>query len=289
MRFAVVAHRATETNVALVEARWPGAESCLLSPAEAAAMLGRGDVALGRLDVRRTLDGVERGLRLLARLPAKGVTLLNPPSALLATHDKLLTSRRLKRLQLPHPATAYVAPGGQPEVELEPPVVVKPRFGSWGAGIHLCRDAEELRACLASLAAEPWFQKQGALVQELIPPMGYDLRLIVAGGEVVGAIERVAPVGEWRTNVALGAVRRRIAPDARAKLLAVAAADAVGGDLVGVDLLPAAGTDYVIVELNGAVDFTPEYSLGGDVYERAVSWLAEEAPEAETGDALAPV
>jgi RimK family alpha-L-glutamate ligase len=288
MRFAVVAHRATDTNVALVESGWPGAVSCLLTPSEAAAMLGPGDVALGRLDVRPTLDGVERGLRLLGRLPTKGVTLLNPPSALLATHDKLLTARWLKRAQLPHPATAYVGPGDLPELELEPPVVVKPRFGSWGAGIHLCRDAEELHERLARLAAEPWFHRQGALVQELIPPLGYDVRLVVAGGEVVGAIERVAPPGEWRTNVALGAVRRRVVPDARAKALAVAAAEEVGGDLVGVDLLPA-GTDYVIIELNGAVDFTPEYSLGGNVYAEALRELAAEAPEAETGEALAPI
>jgi RimK family alpha-L-glutamate ligase len=274
MRFAVVAHRATETNCALVEAGWPRATSCLLSPARALALLEPGDVALGRLDVRPSLDGVEQGIRLLGRLAEKRVRLLNPPSALLASHDKLLTARALKLAQLPHPATAYAAPGEALDAELDPPVVVKPRFGSWGAGIHLCRDHNELDACLAELAGEPWFVHQGALVQELVPPLGYDLRVVVAGGEVVGAIERVAAVGEWRTNVALGAIRRRVVPDAHAKHLALAAAEAVEGDLVGVDLLPSAGMDYVVLEVNAAVDFTPEYSVGGDVYVRAVAELA---------------
>jgi ribosomal protein S6--L-glutamate ligase len=286
MRFAVIAHRASETNCALLAAGWPGASSCLLSPGRALTQLEPGDVALGRLDVRPTLDGVERGVRLLAKLAAKGVRVLNPPSAILASHDKLLTARALKLAQLPHPATAYAVPGDSVDVELHPPLVVKPRFGSWGAGIHLCRDEAELAVALRKLESEPWFERQGALVQELIPPVGYDLRLVVAAGEVVGAIRRVAAPGEWRTNVALGATRHRVVPDAHAKHLALSAAAAVGGDLVGVDLLPTAGMDYVVLEVNAAVDFTPEYSLGADVCTAALGALAE-GVEAED-EALAP-
>ena len=286
VRFAVVAHRASETNCALVEAGWPGASSCLLSPSEAVALLEPGDVALVRLDVRPTLDGIEPGLKLVNRLATKGVRVLNGPSTILASHDKLLTARALKLAQLPHPLTAYAIAGEPLDSELDPPVVLKPRFGSWGAGLHLCRDRDELEAALVELQREPWFARQGALVQELVPPFGYDLRLVVAAGEVVGAIRRVAAPGEWRTNVALGAVRRRVVPDAHAKHLAVAAADAVGGDLVGVDLLPAGGMDYVVLEVNAAVDFTPAYSLGGDVCGVALEALAEGVGAEEA--ALAP-
>jgi RimK family alpha-L-glutamate ligase len=286
VRFAVVAHRPTPTNLALVRAGWPRATSSLLRPAQALALLGPGDVALGRLDVRPTLDGVERGLRLFGRLVDRGVHVLNLPSALLAAHDKLLTARALKLAQVPHPATAYAAPGQPLDAELDLPLVVKPRFGSWGAGIELCRDEAELRAALDRLGREPWFERQGALVQELVGPAGYDLRLIVAGDEVVGAIRRVAAPGEWRTNVALGATRRRFAPDAHAKHLALAAAAAVGGDFVGVDLLPTAGMDYVVLEVNGAVDFTREYSFAGNVYRRATEALAAGVEAAEA--VLAP-
>jgi RimK family alpha-L-glutamate ligase len=287
VRFAVVAHRATDSNLALVAAGWPGADSsCLLSPRQAQLLLEPGDVALARLDVRRTLDGVEQGIRLLGKMAAGGVRVLNPPSALLASHDKLLTSRALKHAGLPHPTTAYAATGESLDVELDPPVVVKPRFGSWGAGIHLCRDRGELDACLQDLRGEPWFERQGALVQELVEPAGYDIRLVVAGGEVVGAIQRLAAPGEWRTNVALGATRHRVAPDAWASHLALAAAAAVGGDFVGVDLLPAAGMDYAVLEVNAAVDFTAEYSLGQDVCTAALGALAAGVESAE--EALAP-
>jgi RimK family alpha-L-glutamate ligase len=287
VRFAVVAHRATDANLALVEAGWPGADaSSLLSPRQAQLLLEPGDVALARLDVRPTLDGVEQGIRLLARMAAGGVRVLNPPSALLASHDKLLTSRALKHAGLPHPATAYASPGDSLDVELPPPVVVKPRFGSWGEGVHLCRDRDELDACFEALHGEPWFERQGALVQELVGPAGYDIRVVVAGGEVVGAIQRIAAPGEWRTNVALGATRHRVAPDAWACHLALAAAAAVGGDFVGVDLLPTAGMDYAVLEVNAAVDFTAEYSLGANVCAAALEALAAGVEAAE--EALAP-
>ncbi len=91
----------------------------------------------------------------------------------------------------------------------------------------------------------------------------------MAGGEVVGAAERVAAAGNGRTNVSLGGTLRPAdVPPARS--LAVAAAAAVGADLVGVDLLPIDGDRYLVLELNGAVDFDESYTLdGGDVFVEA--------------------
>jgi hypothetical protein len=53
----------------------------------------------------------------------------------------------------------------------------------------------------------------------------------------------------------------------------------VGADLVGVDLLPV-GEDWVVLELNGAVDFTPAYTLEDDVFDDALSALRRAAPTA---------
>ena len=73
---------------------------------------------------------------------------------------------------------------------------------------------------------------------------------------------RFAAPGEWRTNVSLGGRSEPVAPPPLARTLAVSAAAAIGADLVGIDLLPTT-TGYLISELNGAVDFRPEYSLDG--------------------------
>ena len=266
MRFALVAHRSTPTNDALERAACRGVTWERLTPTRALAELDAGDVALGRLDVLPSLDGVDEGLAALGALSARGVLVLNGPGALLAAHDKLLTARVLGRFRLPHPAT-QLAHGARPGVSLRPPAVVKPRFGSWGRGVTRCDDPDALRAALAAAAALPWYRAHGALVQELVPPLGHDLRVVVAAGLVVGAVTRVAAPGEWRTNVALGATRHPIpAPPPEACGLARAAAAATGAALVGVDLLPLVDGGWTVLELNGAVELSEAYGLHGDVF-----------------------
>ena len=61
MRFAIVAHRAGETNIGLITRGWSVFEPLLLTPREALMTLAPGDAALGRLDIREGLDGIEDG------------------------------------------------------------------------------------------------------------------------------------------------------------------------------------------------------------------------------------
>ena len=274
MAFHLASGTLSPTNASLLDAlREVGLDARLTMPADLAAA-HPGDVVLGRLDVMPTLEGVEPGMGQLRRAKERGVHVLNEPGALLAAHDKLMTAIRLAAAGVPHPRTAHVD-GSSVLPSLTPPYVVKPRFGSWGRDVYRCEDSLQLAACLASLAGRSWFERQGVLVQELVPPRGYDLRVIVAGGIVAGAIERVAADGEWRTNIALGGWRRAADPPEEARALAIDAAAALGGDLVGVDLLPDARGGWTVLELNGAVDFTTEYSLEGrDVFIEAAQALA---------------
>jgi len=279
MRFAVVAHTPSATNLALAARGWNGVPGELLAPREALLALGRGDVAVARLDVRRSLDGVEDGLWALERLAEAGVTVLNGPDAVVRAHDKLLTARVLRRAGLPHPRTKLVERNsGLPDIDF--PAVLKPRFGSWGADVQLCGDRAEFEAALAGLGCRLWFRATGAVVQELIPPLGHDLRIIVARGRIVGAAKRIAAAGEWRTNVALGARVVPADPPPVAVQLALAAADASGLDLVGVDLLPTGPGGFSVIELNGAVDIRPLYGFGSrDVYADAMAALAGESAQ----------
>jgi len=269
MRFAVVAHRLSETNTALAAA----AGALVLTPRQALAALEPGDVALARLDVRQSLDGVEPGIDDVERLAARGVRVLNPPRALLAAHDKLLTARALRLAALPHPRTLLVGVD-MPPPRIEFPLVIKPRFGSWGRDVTLCRDRAELIRTIEGFAFRPWFRETGGVLQDLVLPVGHDLRIVVAGGRIVGAARRDAAPGEWRTNVALGGTSSPANPPVEACVLALSAADAVGADLVGVDLLPGANGSWWILELNGAVDFKHWY--GPDVFAEAVDSLLGE-------------
>ena len=104
MRIGIVTHHATQTNLGLAAAA-PQDIRAFVCPPEEAMQLEPGDAALGRLDVRPTLDGVEPGMAYLDLLDQAGLKVLNPPVALLCAHDKLATAPALAAAALPHPRT----------------------------------------------------------------------------------------------------------------------------------------------------------------------------------------
>jgi RimK family alpha-L-glutamate ligase len=271
MQVAVIAHRRSDTNLALAAAAWGRGPASLLTPVEADLQLEPGDVALARLDVLESLDGIEPGLLELECLATRGIRVLNGARSLLLAHDKLLTAQALTAAGVPHPATEAVSRGSA-RITIEPPVVLKPRFGTRGEDVVLCATAKAVEVALATFATRRWFGA-GAVAQELVPPRGHDLRLVVAAGRVVGAIRRVPAHGEWRTNVALGAGRTAAVPPGSAVRLALAAAAATGLALCGVDLLPVGNGEWTVIEVNGAVEFTRDYRLLGDPFALAAESL----------------
>jgi RimK family alpha-L-glutamate ligase len=281
-----------ETNCALAAAFADLGHPARVVDVIASPRLGPGDLAIARLDVVPTLDGVEPGLWSLMRFERQGARVLNRPAALFAAHDKLSTALLLGGAGVAQPRTAHVREPSAPS--FPGPYVVKPRFGSWGRDVYLCRDGSELRARLERLRQRGWFRRHGALVQSLVEPTGRDLRVVVAGGRAVGAVERIALPGEWRTNVALGAVRRRVSAPPAARTLALRAVAALGLDLAGVDIATDdSGRSYVL-EVNGAVDFNETYADG--VYTSVAEALLEQAARvdgqrvllAAAGDAASP-
>src|SRR5207247_5333942 len=125
-----------------------------------------------------------------------------------------------------------------------------------GRDVVLCRTAEELDRAIGAMVKRPWFHGHGVLAQELVEPLGWDLRVVVAGGRVVGAARRVAARGEWRTNVALGGVSRPAVPPPPARRRAPAAPRAFRGALAGIALLPPRPASAAS-GVTGPVDFRP--------------------------------
>ena len=269
----------TRTNVQIVYAwRRLGLDARVLWAAEAVEALDEGDTAILRLDVLPTLDGVEPGLELAPALEERGVRVLNRPDALLATHDKLLTAERLEDADIPHPWTSHAEPGeALPAVPF--PCVLKPRFGSWGEDVFLCNTSADLARILALIDDREWWRRHGAILQELVSPVHYDIRVVVAGSRAVAGARRIAATGEWRTNVTLGGtvVKAELPPGAEE--LATRAMSAIGIDFAGVDLLPT-HQGWVVLELNGAVDFDTRYALPGiDPYPAILGALGISVPD----------
>lgn len=265
MAFAILAHSPSETNIALASA-WRGECYGILSPREALGFLGHGDVALARLDVRRSLDAVEPGLSDLVELERRGVRILNRPEALLAGHDKLLTARLLESGCVPTPRTVFVGDDWRELVSMLP-LVLKPRFGSWGADVFRVDDESTLRRLERELAGRPWRRRGGAIAQELIAPIGFDLRVLVARGSVVGAVRRRTVDGEWRTTVSCGAQRITETVEPRAARMALEAVEMTCLDLAVVDIMPLPGEGFCVLEVNAAPDFGLDYNHDENVFE----------------------
>jgi ribosomal protein S6--L-glutamate ligase len=88
-------------------------------------------------------------------------------------------------------------------------------------------------------------------VQRTVDHGGRDVRAFVVGGRVIGAIERRAPAGDWRTNVSRGGSVQSFELPSEWVQLALRAATAVGADYAGVDLLPSRDGQVYVLEVNG--------------------------------------
>jgi RimK family alpha-L-glutamate ligase len=226
-------------------------------------MLGRidGDVTVSSREL--TLDGCDavivRGIprgsleQVIFRVDAlhalveRGVTCVNGPRAIERTIDKFLASALLARAGVPTPRTiACERPEDALEAveELGGDVIVKPLFGSMGAGMTRVNDPDVAYCVFHALALE----RAVYYLQEALPH-GRDLRAFVVGGRVLAAIERIG--SGWRANLARGARARPTELSSEQERVCLEAADALGVDYAGVDLLKDAdGRDYVL-ELNG--------------------------------------
>src|SRR5262249_19510434 len=169
-----------------------------------------------------------RALSAAGLLEPAGVPTVTPAEVIATCGDKLLTTAALERagVRTPRTAVALAPEAGLAAIErLGFPVVVKPLTGSWGRLAAVIRDPETARTVLEHRAALPSPQQHVVYVQELIDKPERDIRVIVIGGEVLGAIYRRST--DWRANVARGAVAEPCPLTAELVSMAVAAAAAV--------------------------------------------------------------
>ena len=133
------------------------------------------------------------------------------------------------------------------------PCVLKVVTGSHGAGVYLCENAkqfEDLSELISSLDS-----KTSMIIQEYISHSeGRDLRVIVIGGRVVGAMQRTSTDGSFKANISRGGQGEAYDVDDEMEMLAIQVAKVLDLDIAGVDLLfhP---DGYRICEANSAPGF----------------------------------
>ena len=201
----------------------------------------------------RTLSGgsfeaITKRLGVLHALTKLGVVVWNDARAIERCVDKSMTSFLLGQAGVPTPPTWTMesAEAARELVEREAPrgpLVLKPLFGAQGKGLRLIRRPEDLPAPkeIAGVAYLQRFQSNGA--QDFA-----DYRLFVLRGRVIAAMMRRAST--WITNIKQGGQPLGVAPDPKMERLAIAAAEAVGAAIAGVDVLVTADSGPTVLEVN---------------------------------------
>ena len=196
--------------------------------------------------------------RYLSRvLEAKGLRVVNQATAIETCGDKVFTTLALIENGVPTPTAIVGFEVSACLNELEEagfPVVNKPAIGSWGRTVVRLDDQTAAESVLSlRLAQGGEGTNRVALLQQYIDKPGYDLRVYVVGGRVVGGIRRRS--SHWVTNTARGAVAERYDPPREHILLSEQAARAVGGDILAIDLLEDRQGSVWVNEVNHNVEF----------------------------------
>jgi RimK family alpha-L-glutamate ligase len=207
------------------------------------------DAVLARVIPDGSLEQIIFRVDALHWIEERGIPVINSPRAIERTVDKFYTDALLHEAGLLTPETV-VCESGRDAIEAiraMGDVIIKPLFGSLGhgmirvsdvdVGLRVVRTLEQLRAVF--------------YVQRTIDRRGRDIRVFIVGGRVLGAIERRAPPGDWRSNVSRGGSASAVQLPAEWEAIALRAAAAVGADYAGVDLLPADDRGVFVLEVNG--------------------------------------
>jgi glutathione synthase/RimK-type ligase-like ATP-grasp enzyme len=200
-----------------------GAGSAGLS-SEGAAIL-EADAVFARIIPSGTLEQIIFRVDALHWIEERGVPVVNSPRAIERAVDKFYTDALLREAGVPTPETVVCG-------TMADAMDAVRRFGD-----AVMKSLDQVRSVF--------------YLQRYIDHGGRDVRVFVVGGRVLGAIERRAAAGDWRTNVARGAEARAFDLPVEWARLALRAAAAIGADYAGVDLLPAADGRVFVLEVNG--------------------------------------
>lgn len=178
-------------------------------------------------------------LAVLRQLDKAGVVCINSADPIEIVADKLHSSQILSQHNISIPATMIVRHPVDEIIVKERigfPCVVKVVTGSYGKGVYLCekrRDFVKLMEFIRSLGTS-----KTLIVQEYMAARpGEDLRVLVIGGKVIGAMKRTAPEGDFRANITGGGTGELFELNDEIEYIARESARVLNLDIAGIDLL----------------------------------------------------
>ncbi|MBQ9467509.1 MAG: RimK family alpha-L-glutamate ligase [Clostridia bacterium] len=222
----------------------------------------------------------DKDLFLARRFENEGVPVFNSSRAIALCDDKALTAEALACAGIRMPKT-LIAPKtygnigycdfaflDRAELFLHYPMIIKHRFGSFGAQVYLAHNRREAEEICASCGGSE------VLLEEFISnSCGRDLRVNVVGEEICGVMLRENK-NDFRSNITLGGTMTPFDPPRAYRQIALRAARAVGADFAGVDVL-FGKNGPVVCEVNASPHFkTTLQCTGVDLSEKILGYIA---------------
>ena len=235
--------------------------------------LGKADAVLPRIGASQTFYGTA----VVRQFETMGCYCLNSSEAITASRDKLKSLQILAQAGINMPVTGYASHTMDIEGVIEKvgsvPLVMKLLQGTQGQGIVLAetrKAAESVMSAFRQLEAD-------ILVQEFIKESsGTDIRALVVGNRVVAAMRRIAPEGEFRSNVHRGGKAEHVKLNPEEEKLAVVAAQVLGLRVAGVDLMRS-NRGPLVLEVNSSPGLQGiEDSSGVDVAGEIIRFIEKD-------------
>jgi len=219
-----------------------------------------------------------RALHALRLFESAGIPCVNSYHVSQICGDKLLTTAALKDRGIAQPdcRVAFTEESALQAIEeLGYPVVLKPAVGSWGRLLSKINDRDAAETVLEHKSVLGSYHHSIFYIQQYIEKQGRDIRSFVVGGECIAAIYRTSD--HWITNTARGAQASKCEVTGEVAQISVAAAEAVGGGIVAVDLFES-DDGLLVNEVNYTMEFRNSIDTTGvDIPAVVASYVIEQA------------
>ena len=198
-----------------------------------------------------------RGLHFTACLEFLDIPVINKFDVANTCGNKMITSMLLKKNNIPTPKT-YFSFSAETALEnfenIGYPLVIKPIIGSWGRSVMPIKDKDTAEAVIENRQVTDGPQDRIYYLQEMIDRPPRDIRVITVGDQAVSAMYRKSS-GGFKTNIALGADPELCQITKEMGDLCEKTSKAVGGGILGIDLMEDKERGLVVHEVNNTVEF----------------------------------
>ena len=224
-----------------------------------------------------------QALTILDILNGWGIHTINTAATAVICGDKIKTSQALGNAGIPTPRVnvAFTADSALEAIDrMGYPIVLKPAVGSWGRLLAKINDREAAEAVLEHKTVLGTYQHSIFYVQEYIEKPGRDIRAFVVGDRTIAAISRSSD--HWITNTAKGGHADNYPVTPQLNEICVAAANAVGGGILAIDLFETEDDGYLVNEVNYTMEFKNSIEpTGVNIPELMVDYVVQSVQEPE--------